>query len=92
MTGFLIAAAILVAVTLLLLLPSLLRQRAPGADASRNAINAGIYPVGLAPEQEGAAIGELELGRRMAGAHAKGRFGFAEAEVALPALLQFLSE
>ena len=42
MTGFLIAAAVLVAVTLLLLLPSLLRQRAPGADASRNSLDTSV--------------------------------------------------
>ena len=69
MTGFLIAAAVLVAVTLLLLLPSLLRQRAPGADASRNAINAGIYRDQLAELDRDFASGSLgqadfEEGRR----------------------------
>lgn len=69
MTGFLIAAAILVAVTLLLLLPSLLRQRTPGAEASRNAINAGIYRDQLAELERDFAAGSLnqadyEEGRR----------------------------
>jgi cytochrome c-type biogenesis protein CcmH len=69
MTGFLIAAAILVAVTLLLLLPSLLRQRTPGAEASRNAINAGIYRDQLAELERDFASGSLnqadyEEGRR----------------------------
>ena len=43
MTAFLIAAAILVAVTLLFLIVPLVRRRAAGAQASRTAINAGIY-------------------------------------------------
>jgi cytochrome c-type biogenesis protein CcmH len=43
MTGFLIAAALLVVFTLLFLLTPLLRRRAPGTEASRAAINAGIY-------------------------------------------------
>lgn len=69
MTGFLIAAAILVAVTLLLLLPPLLRQREPGAEASRNAINAGIYRDQLAELERDFASGSLnqtdyEEGRR----------------------------
>jgi cytochrome c-type biogenesis protein CcmH len=69
MTGFLIAAAILVAVTLLLLLPPLLRQRAPGAEASRNAINAGIYRDQLSELERDFASGSLsqadcEEGRR----------------------------
>lgn len=69
MTGFLIAAAILVAVTLLLLLPSLLRQRKPGAEASRNAINAGICRDQLAELERDFAAGSLnqadyEEGRR----------------------------
>lgn len=69
MTGFLIAAAVLVAATLLLLLPSLLRQRTPGADASRNAINAGIYRDQLAELDRDFASGSLsqadfEEGRR----------------------------
>ena len=69
MTGFLIAAAILIAVTLLLLLPPLLRQRAPGAEASRNAINAGIYRDQLAELDRDFASGSLnqtdyEEGRR----------------------------
>lgn len=69
MTGFLIAAAILVAVTLLLLLPPLLKQRASGAEASRNAINAGIYRDQLAELERDFASGSLnqadyEEGRR----------------------------
>jgi cytochrome c-type biogenesis protein CcmH len=69
MTGFLVAAAILVAVTLLLLLPPLLRQRAPGAEASRTAINAGIYRDQLAELERDFASGSLsqadcEEGRR----------------------------
>ncbi len=69
MTGFLIAAAALVAATLLLLLPSLLRQRAPGAEASRNAINAGIYRDQLAELERDFASASLnqadyEEGRR----------------------------
>ena len=40
MTAFLIAAAILVAVTLLFLIVPLVRLRAAGAQASRTAINA----------------------------------------------------
>lgn len=69
MTGFLIAAAILVAVTLLLLLPPLLRQRAPGAEASRIAINAGIYRDQLTELERDFASGSLsqadyEEGRR----------------------------
>jgi len=43
MTAFLIAAAILVAATLLFLIVPLVRRRAAGAQASRTAINAGIY-------------------------------------------------
>ena len=43
MTAFLIAAAILVAVTLLFLIVPLVRRRAAGTQASRTAINAGIY-------------------------------------------------
>lgn len=43
MTAFLVAAAILVAVTLLLLLPALLRRGVSATEASRTAINAGIY-------------------------------------------------
>jgi cytochrome c-type biogenesis protein CcmH len=43
MTAFLIVAAILVAVTLLFLIVPLVRRRAAGAQASRTAINAGIY-------------------------------------------------
>lgn len=69
MTGFLIAAAVLLAATLLLLLPSLLRQRTPGADASRNAINAGIYRDQLTELDRDFASGSLsqadfEEGRR----------------------------
>lgn len=69
MTGFLIAAAILVALTLLLLLPPLLRRRAPGAEASRTAINAGIYRDQLAELERDFASGSLnqadyEEGRR----------------------------
>jgi cytochrome c-type biogenesis protein CcmH len=69
MTGFLIAAAILVAVTLLLLLTPLLRRRAPGAEASRNAINTGIYRDQLAELERDFAAGSLnqadyEEGRR----------------------------
>lgn len=69
MTGFLIAAAILVAVTLLLLLPPLLRQRAPGDGTSRTAINAGIYRDQLAELERDFAAGSLsqadyEEGRR----------------------------
>lgn len=69
MTGFLIAAAILVAVTLLLLLPPLLKQRASGTEASRNAINAGIYRDQLAELERDFASGSLnqadyEEGRR----------------------------
>lgn len=69
MTGFLIAAAILVAVTLLLLLPPLLRQRSPGAEASRTAINAGIYRDQLTELERDFASGSLnqadyEEGRR----------------------------
>ncbi len=69
MTGFLITAAILVAITLLLLLTPLLRQRAPGAEASRNAINAGIYRDQLAELDRDFAAGSLnqadyEEGRR----------------------------
>ena len=59
MTGFLVAAAILVAVTLLLLLPPLLRQRSPGAEASRTAINAGIYRDELAELERDFASGSL---------------------------------
>jgi cytochrome c-type biogenesis protein CcmH len=59
MTVFLIAAAILVALTLLLLLPPLLRQRAPGAEATRNAINAGIYRDQLAELERDFAAGGL---------------------------------
>lgn len=59
MTGFLIAAAILVAVTLLLLLPPLLRQRTHGAEASRTAINAGIYRDELAELERDFASGSL---------------------------------
>ncbi len=69
MTGFLIAVAILIAVTLLLLLPPLLRQRDPGAEASRTAINAGIYRDQLAELGRDFASGSLnqadyEEGRR----------------------------
>lgn len=69
MTAFLVAAAILVAVTLLLLLPPLLRQRASGAEASRAAINAGIYRDQLAELERDFASGSLsqadyEEGRR----------------------------
>lgn len=69
MTGFLIAASILVAVTLLLLLPPLLRKRAPGTEASRTAINAGIYRDQLAELDRDFAAGSLnqadfEEGRR----------------------------
>jgi cytochrome c-type biogenesis protein CcmH len=59
MTAFLVIAAILVAVTLLLLLPPLLRQRAAGAEASRAAINAGIYRDQLAELERDFAAGSL---------------------------------
>lgn len=59
MTVFLVAAAILVAVTLLLLLPPLLRQRAAGAEASRTAINAGIYRDQMAELERDFAAGSL---------------------------------
>src|SRR3990167_178104 len=60
MTGFLIAAAILVALTLLLLIAPLLRRRAAGAEASRNAINAGIYRDQLAALERDFAAGGLD--------------------------------
>ena len=60
MTGFLIAAAILVALTLLLLIAPLLRRRAAGAEASRNAINAGIYRDQLAELERDFAAGGLD--------------------------------
>jgi cytochrome c-type biogenesis protein CcmH len=59
MTAFLVAAAVLVAVTLLLLLPPLLKKRAPGAEASRAAINAGIYRDELAELERDFASGSL---------------------------------
>lgn len=59
MTGFLVGAAVLVAVTLLLLLPPLLRRRAPGVEASRAAINAGIYRDELAELESDFADGSL---------------------------------
>lgn len=59
MTGFLIAAAILVALTLLLLIAPLLRCRAAGAEASRSAINAGIYRDQLAELERDFAAGGL---------------------------------
>ena len=43
MTAFLIAAAVLVAISLLFLLPPLLRRQDVHAEASRKAINAAIY-------------------------------------------------
>ncbi|MBM3392671.1 MAG: c-type cytochrome biogenesis protein CcmI [Betaproteobacteria bacterium] len=59
MTGFLIAAALLVAFTLLFLLVPLLRRRAEGAEASRAAINAGIYRDQLAELERDFAAGGL---------------------------------
>ena len=59
MTAFLVIAAILVADTLLLLLPRLLRQRAAGAETSRAAINAGIYRDQLAELERDFAAGSL---------------------------------
>ncbi|MBI4988766.1 MAG: c-type cytochrome biogenesis protein CcmI [Rhodocyclales bacterium] len=69
MTGFLIAAAVLLALTLLFLILPLVRQRAAGAEASRNAINAGIYRDQLAELDRDFASGSLnqtdfEEGRR----------------------------
>ncbi|MDR2239617.1 MAG: c-type cytochrome biogenesis protein CcmI [Zoogloeaceae bacterium] len=69
MTGFLIAAVALVALALLLLLPPLLRRRAPVAETSRAAINAGIYRDQLAELERDFAAGSLtqvdyEEGRR----------------------------
>lgn len=60
MTGFLIAAAILVALTLPFLIVPLVRQRAPDAAASRNAINAGIYRDQLAELERDFAAGSLD--------------------------------
>lgn len=59
MTGFLIAAAILAALTLLFLIVPLVRQRAPGAEASRRVINAGIYRDQLAELERDFASGGL---------------------------------
>ncbi len=59
MTGFLIAATILVALTLLLLIVPLIRRRAAGAEASRSAINAGIYRDQLAELERDFAAGGL---------------------------------
>jgi cytochrome c-type biogenesis protein CcmH len=59
MTGFLIAAALLVAFTLLFLLTPLLRRRAAGAETSRAAINAGIYRDQLAELERDFAAGGL---------------------------------
>ena len=59
MTGFLIAAALLVAFTLLFLLTPLLRRRAAGAETSRAAINAGIYRDQLAELECDFAAGGL---------------------------------
>ncbi|MCC6656835.1 MAG: c-type cytochrome biogenesis protein CcmI [Rhodocyclaceae bacterium] len=60
MTGFLIGAALLVALTLLLLIAPLLRRRAAGAEASRRAINAGIYRDQLAELERDFAGGGLD--------------------------------
>lgn len=59
MTGFLIGAAMLVAITLLFLLAPLLRRRPAGAEASRAAINAGIYRDQLAELERDFAAGGL---------------------------------
>lgn len=59
MTVFLIVAAILVALTLLFLIVPLLRPRAPGAEATRSAINAGIYRDQLAELERDFAGGGL---------------------------------
>jgi len=59
MTGFLIAAALLVAFTLLFLLTPLLRRRAASAEASRAAINAGIYRDQLAELERDFVAGGL---------------------------------
>jgi cytochrome c-type biogenesis protein CcmH len=59
MSGFLIAAAILVAVTLLFLVLPLVRQRGTGTAASRAAINAGIYRDQLAELARDFASGGL---------------------------------
>ncbi|CAG0929409.1 MAG: hypothetical protein EFKGCFLK_00096 [Rhodocyclaceae bacterium] len=59
MTEFLIAAAALAALTLPFLIVPLVRQRAPGAAASRNAINAGIYRDQLAELERDFAAGSL---------------------------------
>lgn len=59
MTGFLIAAALLVVFTLLFLLTPLLRRRAHGAEASRAAINAGIYRDQLAELERDFVAGGL---------------------------------
>lgn len=59
MTGFLAAAAALVAVALAILLPPLLRRRAPQAEASRAAANAAIYRDQLAELEHDLAEGSL---------------------------------
>lgn len=59
MTAFLLAAGLLVALTLLLLLVPLLRRRVRGAEGSRQAINAGIYRDQLAELERDYATGSL---------------------------------
>jgi len=60
MTGFLIAAGLLVAITLLFLLVPLLRQRPSAAAHSRSAINAGIYRDQLDELERDFAAGGLD--------------------------------